>query len=364
MTKLMSFMTPMVFSLVWFATVSHACSTFCLLHREQPLFGRNYDWAVDDGLVMINKRRVAKRAAREKANPARWVSKYGSVTFNQYGRELPMGGMNEVGLAVATLWLADTEYAAADARASINQLQWMQYQLDTARTVDEVIASDAHLRVRPARDAKVHYFVCERSGTCASIEFLEGKLVAHTKGSLAVKALTNNTYTQSVTFLQQHAGFGGTAPLPSGSRSLSRFVRTASRVRQYDPQTSPAAIDYAFDILANVAQGTFTKWRIVYNLHQQRVYFRTLANPQRRHIDLRALDFSCTTPVQVLDIKAAGAGDVTRQFQTYSEALNRQLIGRAFKKTSFLAGTPSRTLDALARYPDIATNCTGDVMAD
>jgi choloylglycine hydrolase len=27
-----------------------------------------------------------------------WISKYGSITFNQYGREFPTGGMNEKGL--------------------------------------------------------------------------------------------------------------------------------------------------------------------------------------------------------------------------------------------------------------------------
>ena len=360
MTKCLSAMVLMLVGMVLFALPSHACSTFCLLHRDQPLFGRNYDWSVDDGLVIINKRQVAKRAAgrRNKKNPARWVSTYGSVTFNQYGRELPTEGMNEAGLVVATLWLSATEHAAPDARPSINMLQWMQYQLDTASTIDEVIASDAHLRVQPARGAKVHYFVCDRTGACVSIEFLEGKLVAHTRDSMAVKALTNDTYAQSVTHLQQHDGFGGKTPLPTDSGSLARFVRTASLVRQYDPKANSSPIDYAFDILTNVAQGTSTKWSLVYDLHQQRIYFRTQANPSRRFIDLNALDFSCTTPVQVLDINAAGSGDITSQFQVYQESLNRELIGNAYRKTSFLAQIPDRSLDAIARYPAAATRCT------
>ena len=40
---------------------------------------------------------------KAKGTPASWVSKYGSVTFNQYGRELPTGGMNEAGLVVETI---------------------------------------------------------------------------------------------------------------------------------------------------------------------------------------------------------------------------------------------------------------------
>ncbi|ETX05327.1 linear amide C-N hydrolase [Candidatus Entotheonella palauensis] len=357
MKKCLSAMILMLAGIVLFASSGHACSTFCLLHRDQPLFGRNYDWSIDDGLVIINKRQVAKRAAGRKDQPARWVSKYGSVTVNQYGRELPSEGVNEAGLVVANLWLTATEHATPDDRPSINMLQWVQYQLDTASSIDEVIASDKHLRVRPARGAKVHYFVCERSGTCASIEFLEGKLVAHTRNDMAVKALTNNTYAKSVGHLQQHQGFGGTTPPPTGSKSLDRFVRTASLVRQYDPQTHRSPIDYAFDILTNVAQGEYTKWSLVYDLHRQRIYFQTQANPQRRYIDLPSLDFACATPVQVLDINAAGSGDVTPQFRAYEESINRELIGKAYGKTPFLANMPAERLDGIARYPTAATQC-------
>lgn len=343
--------------------LSDACSTFCLLHQDQPLFGRNYDWMVGDAVAMVNKRGVAKTAMGPQ--PARWTSTYGSVTFNQYGRELPMGGMNEAGLVVATLWLKDTEYAEPDHRPAVNALQWMQYQLDTARAVAEVIASDTHIRVHPGGAAKLHYFVCDPTGTCASIEFLEGKLVAHTQDTMAVKALTNHAYSQSVAFLRQHEGFGGTLPLPTSHRSLDRFARAASWVSQYDLQTSPSAVDYAFEILASVAQGLHTasptQWSMVYDLHHRRVYFRTLRNPHRRYIELNAFDLSCTTPVQVLDIHTAGRGNMSPHFQAYDEHRNRGLIGTAFRQTPFLAATPAQVLDAIADYPfsTICTQATG-----
>src|SRR5436305_3006577 len=81
-----------------------ACTTFCLKNRGEVLFGGNYDWDIGDGLVFVNKRGVAKTAADvDSPNPAKWVSEYGSVTFNQYGRENPMGGMNEAGLVVEVM---------------------------------------------------------------------------------------------------------------------------------------------------------------------------------------------------------------------------------------------------------------------
>ncbi len=129
-------------------------------------------------------------------------------------------------------------------------------------------------------------------------------------------------------------------------------------MRQYDPKTNLSPIDYAFDILTHVAQGEYTKWSLVYDLHHRRIYFRTQANPQRRYIDLPALDFACDTPVQVADINAAGDGDITPQLRTYRESLNRELIGNAFGKTPFLAAIPADRLDAIARYPTATTRCT------
>mgnify|MGYP002750920396 CR=1 FL=1 len=71
-------------------SVSHfphleACTTFVLKDRDRLVFGRNYDWDVSEALILTNKRDVAKYAYTTD-NPARWVSRYGSITFNQYGR--------------------------------------------------------------------------------------------------------------------------------------------------------------------------------------------------------------------------------------------------------------------------------------
>ena len=115
------------------------CTTFCLDHGDRPVFGRNLDWMVGDGLVIINKRGVKKTAGpgpfeRDRDDLLTWTSKYGSATFNQYGREFPMGGINEAGLVVETMLLDETEYPSPDSRPGIGLLQWVQYQLDNFKT--------------------------------------------------------------------------------------------------------------------------------------------------------------------------------------------------------------------------------------
>ena len=96
-----------VFSFLFLLSVlvspSFACTTFCLKHNGEVLFGRNYDFRIGDALIFVNKRGVAKTATvGDSPNPAKWISRYGSVTFNQYGRENPTGGMNEAGNQNAT----------------------------------------------------------------------------------------------------------------------------------------------------------------------------------------------------------------------------------------------------------------------
>src|SRR6266542_2870525 len=105
------------------------CTTFILEGDRRVYFGRNLDWDWEEGMVLVNAKHVSKRAFVAAANAAQWTSKYGSVTFNQFGREMPFGGMNEAGLVVENMWLDETQYPPADARPEINMLQWIQYQL-------------------------------------------------------------------------------------------------------------------------------------------------------------------------------------------------------------------------------------------
>src|SRR5262249_50326576 len=124
-----------------FTANSLGCTTFCLKNRGEVLFGKNYDYMINDGLVIVNKRGVAKTSvADSEKNPATWISKYGSVTFNQYGRENPMGGMNEAGLVIELMWLDEAKYPAHDQREVVDVLEWIQYHLDTAATTGEVLA--------------------------------------------------------------------------------------------------------------------------------------------------------------------------------------------------------------------------------
>ncbi len=337
------------------ALVSTQSLRACTAFLQEGLFaGKNYDWHLDYGLLIVNKKGIAKRALlldpTEKA--AEWISRYGSVTFNQYGREMPNGGINEVGLVVETLMLPSTRNPAPDDRPAVTA--WVQYQLDNSRTVGETIASDKAVRISPAMPIPIHFFVCDAEGSAAVVEFLDGKLVSHTGEQLPHKLITNNTCDSSLAYLAQHNGFGGTKPIRKGSHdSLDRFVVAADRLKAHRPDDSKQSpVRYAFDTLAAVRQGDATKWSIVYDLNKLEIHYRTQRCSETRTVRLRDLDFGSQTPIRMVSINTPHAGVLTPHFTDYDADLNQWLIYYCVRHTPMLALIPDPLLELLARYPD------------
>ncbi|HYU34514.1 MAG TPA: linear amide C-N hydrolase [Thermoanaerobaculia bacterium] len=329
------------------AVPSQACTTFCLRDDGRVLFGKNYDWEVGEGLLVVNQRGVARKADVENDRPASWVSRYGSVTFNQYGRDFPSGGMNEAGLVIELMMLQGSRYPTPDQRPALDILQWIQYNLDTHATVAEVLAADQKVRI--AGDVPLHYLVADRKGQVASVEFLDGRMVAHTGKDLPVAALTNSTYEVSEKSRQETKA-RHLAP-PDGTASVARFQRAAERVDAFHSQKGDA-VAYAFDTLDQVAQGTYTQWSIVYEIDRLRVHFRTRDLRPVRTLSLGDLDFACGRPVRVLRLDARIQGDVARALVPYTRQINYDLVHAAFSKTSFLASVPDAEVQRVAAYPE------------
>jgi hypothetical protein len=332
-----------------------ACTTFCMRDGDAWIFGRNLDWSVEDGLVVVNKRGVAKTALTTD-RPARWTSRYGSITFNQYGREFPMGGMNEAGLVVECLWLNVSEYPSPDDRAGLSALQWIQYQLDTAASIAEIMASDAEIRISNDGNSPLHFLVCDRRCGCASIEFLSGRMVVHAGAEMPITALTNNTYAASLAFWKACGGDEGSSVFrATESYSLKRFFWAAEGVRAASDIDPAAKVDHAFSILEKAGVGR-TQWSIVYDCGAGTIHFLTRNQPSRRRLELDTFDFDCREPVLVLDMGRPGAGDVRDDFGAYTFTANRDLVRSAYAQTDFLKDVPEELLLTVARYPE-STRC-------
>ena len=135
-------------------------------------------------------------------------------------------------------------------------------------------------------------------------------MVYHTGEQLLVPALTNSTYQESLSQLQCHQGFGGDLPIPEGIGSIERFIRAAHFIKNNNT-TSIKAMDR---ILKSLAQGKYTKWSIIYDICNRKVHFRTLTHNQMKSVDLTSLDFTCESPVKVLEINFDQNGSVSNHF--------------------------------------------------
>lgn len=354
MRKLCAVLILALFAIVLVPPSLHPCTTFVFKNNGGWIFGRNYDFETEAGLITVNKRGVAKTALLSPgiaSEPAKWVSKYGSVTFNQFGRELPLGGMNEAGLVIELMWLTQTEYPNADQRPALRELQWIQYQLDTAATVQDVIASDKVVRIEAIGAQPIHFLLCDRKGGVAAIEFLGGRMQVHAGKDLPIKALTNSTYEYCLEFFKLTKGNEAQPSFKQADNSRRRFVYAARGTQAWEAKPSGDPVAHAFQILDEADQSN-SRFRIVYDTKAGVIYFRTKSTPNVRSVDFRKFDFSCGTPVKVLDVLANLEGDVTRQFQDYTWEANYALIKKAFSETSFLRGTPDATMMVLSKYPE------------
>ena len=245
------FLLCCIFTASFLPQAGHACTTFCLDTHDELVVGKNFDWWTPPGLIIVNKRNVSKTAAFPRdwtgGEPVSWTSKYGSVTLNPWGREFAFEGMNEAGLVVSAMGLELTEYPAPDARPAIPPFQWVQYQLDTAATVADVIASDAEMRISE-EEMTFHFFICDSLGNCASIEFLDGVLVVHqtAQETMPVKVLANSPYSTDLEYWENEEM---QVDMPS---SAARFCTAAEMLEDYDPETSGPATDYTFTVLSNL----------------------------------------------------------------------------------------------------------------
>lgn len=320
----------------------HACTTFCIHLGGKTFFGRNYDFEIGDGMVMVNPSGLQKKGF-QRGGP-KWTARFGNITFNQFGRDNPMGGMNEASLVVELMWLDEASYPDADERMALGVLEWIQYQLDTAATVDEIIESDR--RVRISGRVPLHYLVSDGTGKAATIEFLRGRLVAHTDEQLPAAVLTNSVYTKSLEYLRNRRG-----RTPAGPGSMERFARAATEL-EFLKRTSPEKpVQALFEVLDSVAQPT-TRWSILYDQTRRVIYYRTDVHRPLRYVAMDGFKFNCAGGVKLLDIDTRLEGDVSAKFKPYSTAANLAFITRTYAASSVTRGTPSDQVSAVAAHPE------------
>lgn len=267
---------------------AYSCSAFVLKANEKIILGKNFDWTFGEGIIIKNLRGIEKYAYfTHDGNVAHWISKYGSVTFNQNGKEMPYGGMNEVGLTVEMLWLETSQYNIGEAKNYVNELEWIQYQLDNYSSINQVIDNLNNIKIYPIK-GKVHYILADRTGESVIIEYLNGKSLIHHSNKEFCQVITNNTVHYSREYKNTMHG-----KKPNTSSPLFRFYLLDKALQNNIPESSCNEV-FAFNLLSTVSipKGDFkTRWSIVYNIHSNNISFFSNTKKKVKSISLSNLNF-------------------------------------------------------------------------
>jgi hypothetical protein len=302
-----------IIALLLISPLAYPCTTFVLKTPTDLVFGRNLDWVSDNGIIVTNPRNVEKESlVFPPDKPVRWTSKYGSITFNQFGKEFPFGGMNEQGLVIEIM-RAPADYPDFDNRKAVNELQWIQYQLDNAATIDDIIENDKNVRLSHINQ-QLHFLVCDKNGNVAVLEFRNKKMVVYKDGDLPHPVLENSTYRQSLANYKNN--------------KTSRFTTAAKMVRDYKASPNASAVDYSFNILKKVALDA--SWSIVYDIKNMQIHYNTASHRAIKTVDFKSFTFDCNKVPKAFDLLDNRKGNVTNLFVDLSTELNHEKMSNAF----------------------------------
>jgi choloylglycine hydrolase len=303
-----------------------ACVTFVLRNDNSLVFGWNYEFDAGSGFIIVNKTGLLKTSfLLQEKDPIKWISKYGSITFNQWGKEFPSGGMNEKGLIVVQTMFIKTKYPDPDIRPAISELQWIQYQLDNFSTIEEVIENEKMLRITN-NSIPLHYMICDKTGNVAVIEFIDGKMICHKGNGLLIPVLANDSYEDSFMELKKYKGFGGGIEIPTKSTGpkSGNFIIASDFVKKYIKTEN--ILDYSFKTLSFSTEPKRTQWSVVFDIKNMEIHFRSLNNNKIKRIVFNNFDYACNSSVKMLDIST----DNTDRFVVYNTSIDADYINKAY----------------------------------
>lgn len=244
-----------------------------------------------------------------------WRSRYAYAGMNELGnRQMISDGINEKGLALEDLWLAETQYNLVN---DMDERVLLLYDLPAwilgnCATVTEVKQQLPLVKIWANNIAvlnsvpPLHFAIHDASGANIVVEFLNHQTVIIDN---PVGALTNSPpFTEQLTHLTQYAALtnqnqpqparapvapgSGLIGMPGDYSPMSRFVRAATLIRVSGQVRDSSqtvlrlshvlnAFDVPYDAIqdkqAHYAGGDYTQWSIVKDLTHPQVWLRPQA---------------------------------------------------------------------------------------
>ena len=262
------------------------CSAF-VLNKGKIFLGKNLDWALGNGLILFNPRGEIKKSITSEGPAEEWTSKYCSITFNHFGKNLPLGGMNERGLVMEELSTWPSEYPYDEKLPSLNELEWIQYNLDTYSSVEEVITKAEDVNISKFA-FRLHYILSDSTGNTAVIEFIDGKTKIYSGESLPYPVLSNNNYKELLKYIYSLKKSGRINLKAAASQD--RFV-TLVNLLSHDVNGESIDEQHAMSFLEAVWVSD-TRWSVVYEITCKEIYYGTDKSTKTKQINFSGFNFN------------------------------------------------------------------------
>lgn len=304
-----------------------ACTRAVYFGKEQQtVTGRSMDWVEDMQTNLWVFPRATKRDGGLGKGSLQWTSKYGSVVASVYEGGTA-DGMNEKGFVANLLYLAESEYPAADdKRPGVCITAWAQYPLDNFATVKAAVTESKKdaFRVVPVdtpngMKGNVHVSISDPSGDSAVLEYVKGKLVVHHGKEYQV--MTNSpTYDKQLAINDYWKEVDGAVMLPGTVRAADRFARASYYINSCQQSADAReAVAAVFSVMRNVSvprgirkKGapnlSSTLWLTVADQKNRVYYYQDTNSPGALWVKLDKVGFEAGSGVRKLTL--AGKPDV------------------------------------------------------
>lgn len=182
------------------ADYAWACSVFTAQDPQgNRLFGRNFDWDASPILIVKTKPSKGYASISFVEMNILGVRNPDKAGFFEKGKLLsapyfPIDGINEEGFAIALLSVPTARPEIREDRITLHTQNLIRLVLDNARNVEEALALIEHYNFTYLPGPPVHFFLTDKTGKSAVLEFVNGKNVI--LSGQDVQILTNFVLTQ------------------------------------------------------------------------------------------------------------------------------------------------------------------------
>lgn len=233
---------------------------------------------------------------------------------------------------VIEIMIAKAEYPTFDSRPALNESQWIQYQLDNAKSIEDVINNDKNIRISKIQQ-DLHFLITDKEGNSVVIEFIDNKMKVYKGEDLPFTVLENDLYETSI--------------YKKSKNKKCRFNTALYMVNNYKANSKETIIDYSFKILEEVALDG--SWSIVYDIKNMQIHFTTASNRNVQTIFTNQFNFDCSSNSMLYDLLNNNKGNVSHLFIPFDTELNKEKINKAI--ISNRVHLPENILSRFYNYP-------------